>query len=140
MPSNPVCDEPTAPPPVTFAKEIFFGDKKIPSSLWLRESRSDWLWELCSCCGARIAYTEDDFNSIQTYGGGGFHSEKRGDNCFNRGICVILNPDQSKIKYIKHTVLEYVQLGIDVLAVRILPFDLHTALYNKLLEEEKEDD
>lgn len=87
-----------------------------------------WVWELCRCCGARMVYSEDDFNNMKKYGNDSSwcwattpRSYDTIQHTPNLGICVMLNPDQTKIQPVSGTQVDFIQLGEDVLAVRLKP-------------------
>ncbi len=79
-----------------------------------------WVWELCRCCGARMVYSEDDFNNMKKYGSCPWAYDHI-PTTYNLGICVMLNPDQTKIQPVSGTQVDFIQLGEDVLAVRLKP-------------------
>lgn len=109
--------------------DILYLDTDTSSQVFLKFPKDDyhpefpsWYWELCGCCAGRIAYSEDDFNSTQEYPDptGYTHSKYKQDQTFNRGICVMVNPDVTKIKEIKGSVVSFIPCGEDTLAVRTM--------------------
>ncbi len=67
-----------------------------------------------------MVYSEHDFNNIKAFVGTEFSYEDI-PNTPNLGICVMLNPDQSKIVDHPGTKVDFVQLGEDTLAIRLKP-------------------
>lgn len=91
------------------------GTPKVPD----REN-GYWVWELCRCCGARLARTEEEFNNPAVWKEAGWSYEGL-SNVNNLGITVILNPDKEKLLPIEGSIIDFVQCGDDVLGLRLKP-------------------
>ena len=79
-----------------------------------------WVWELCRCCGARLARTEEEFNNPAVWKEVGWSYEGL-SKVNNLGITVILNPDKEKLLPIEGSIIDFVQCGDDVLGLRLKP-------------------
>lgn len=109
--------------------DILYSNTNIPTS-WFYfpppdtkiEDKEDgwWVWELCRCCGARLARTEEEFNNPAVWKEAGWSYEGL-SNVNNLGITVILNPDKEKLLPIEGSIIDFVQCGDDVLGLRLKP-------------------
>ena len=109
--------------------DILYSNTNIPTS-WFYFPPPDtkikdkedgwWVWELCRCCGARLACSEEEFNNPVKYSSDGGHYSNL-CNFPNLGITVILNPDKEKLLPIEGTIIDFVQCGDDVLGLRLKP-------------------
>jgi len=111
--------------------DIFFANTNIPTRAFYDQKHPFfqnkekgagwWVWELCRCCGARMAYSMDDFNNPAPYKYAGWDYHSGLEKCVHVGITVMLNPDKDKVLPIENTVVDYVTLGDDVLGLRLKP-------------------
>jgi len=111
--------------------DIFFANTNIPTRAFYDQKHPFyankekgagwWVWELCRCCGARMAYSMDDFNNPASYKYTGWDHHTGLEKCVHVGITVMLNPDKDKVLPIEDTVVDYVTLGDDVLGLRLKP-------------------
>jgi len=109
--------------------DILYSNTNIPTS-WFYFPPPDtkikdkedgwWVWELCRCCGARLARTEEEFNNPAVW--------KEASDTYdglskvnNLGITVILNPDKEKLLPLEGSIIDFIQCGDDVLGLRLKP-------------------
>ena len=111
--------------------DIFFANTNIPTRAFYDQKHPFfqnkekgagwWVWELCRCCGARMAYSIDEFNNPAEYQCTGWNHHESLAKYVNVGITVMLNPDKDRVLPIEGTVVDYVTLGDDVLGLRLKP-------------------
>lgn len=72
--------------------------------------------QFCGCCGGRMCYTEEEFNSTKTMA----DSIDFVKEVFNKGVLVALNLDPEKIKEIPGSRVDVVKVKDDTIFIRLL--------------------
>lgn len=79
-------------------------------------------FQLMGCCGARFAFTMEEFNnptSINKYRVSSYQEQiKVPFKVFNKGVLLMTECDPEKVKEIPGTVVEHIKCGDETLSIR----------------------